>query len=233
MAKRRPSPSRSSSSRGGSDDAFTAGVLEFVGWVRQNTVVVAVGGVAIVLVVVGGLYWFSERSERMDLAASELEQIQQMVMFESPGEARQRVQQYLDQFDGTPYAVEARLLLAELHLDDNEVDQAISVLQVVAPDYRSALGVQATFLLGVALEEADRWSEAAELYAELHERAEYTFQRYEAGEGLARAQLAAGDTTAALETYESILEGLGGDHPDRSRIEMRIAELSAATSGGA
>ena len=80
-----------------------------------------------------------------------------------------------------------------------------------------------------AAEEAGQWEEAASVFRQLRDRAEFTFQKREAGEGLARASLAQGDTAGAVQAYESILEALDPDHPQRPRYEMRLAELTAGS----
>jgi len=229
MAKRRPSSSKKApTSRGSEEDAFTARILEFLAWARHRTGLLVGAGIIGVVLVVGGLLWWNQRSARLDMAAAELEMVQQWVMFTEPQAAQAEVREYIERFAGTPYALEARLLLAELHLDENQANEAISVLQAVAPAYRSPLQVQATFLLAVAFEEAERWDDAVSLYRELRDRAEYSFQEREAGEGLARTLLARGDREAAIDAYREVLALLEPGDPRRARYEMRIAELSAA-----
>ena len=225
--KRRPPPSESSTPRGTADDAFTARILEFVAWARHRAQVVVVASVLVVVLVVGGIVWYQQRSERLDQAAQELEMVQQAAVFMEPAEAQAQIHEYLERFDGTPYAIEARLILAELYLEEGDPGEAIQVLQAVAPGFRSPLAVQATFLLAVAFEEAEAWSDAADTYQELQNRAQFTFQQREATEGLARVHLAISDRPAAILAYETLLAELDEDHPQRARYEMRLAELRA------
>jgi predicted negative regulator of RcsB-dependent stress response len=231
MAKRRPPTSRRSSGQGpasgNADDAFTAKILEFLLWARDRTQVLILAGVGAVVLIVGTFYFFNQRAERLNQAAQELEMVQFAAFTQEPQQGIAELRAYIDRFSGTPYALEAYLLMAELQLEDGQAEQAVAALQEIVPRYRSPLEVQATFLLAVALEEAERWEDASDLYEELLDRSTFTFQKREAAEGLARTHLARGNREAALEAYHSILEELDEDHPQRNRYEMRLAELEA------
>ncbi len=231
MAKRRPTSSKRTSSRGGgggtADDAFTAGILEFLAWARERTQLLVATGVVVVVGVVGTFLVLNQRSDRLQQAAQELEAAQLAAFIAGPEEGRAELRAYIDRFRNTPYALEAYLLLGELHLDDGDAEGAVAALREIAPAYRSPLEVQATFLLGVALEESERWDEALSLYGELMDRVEFTFQKREAAEGIARVHLARSDRGAAVDAYRTILEELPANSPERSWYEMRIAELEA------
>lgn len=230
MAKRRPSASKPAPARPSSgEDAFTAAILELVRWSRERTQTLVLSGVALVVVVSGTAYWFNQRGAQLDAAAGELEELQQTVGVQDPATAEASIQGFLDRYEGTPYGIEARMLLARVHLvGADDPNAAVEVLQAVAPSYGSPLSVDATFMLGASLEQGERWIEAADIYEELLTQVEFSFQRVEAGEGLARARLAQGDTAAAVEAYRSVLDELEEDAAERARLEMRVAELTAA-----
>ncbi len=211
---------------GTADDAFTARILEFYLWSRQRTQVLVVGVAVLVVLVVGTIYWINQRNAQLDRAAAELDGIQQLARFGDQGEARAQLTIFIDRFDGTPHEVEARLNLAELELEADSYDAAIEALEPVAPNFSGPLNVQATFLLGLAYEQAERWDEAASVFAELQRRAEFQFQRSEAGEGLVRARLALGDTAAAAETYRTLISEFEEGDAQRAYYEMRLAELT-------
>jgi len=228
MAKgRRPSPRRGAGApQGSEEDAFSARVLEFVLWARQRVEVLIGAGVVVVLLVVGGIYYMNQRADRMARAATELEVIQQTIPFVPPEEWVQQLDQFLARFGGTPYEVEARLVYGELLLEEGRAQEAVEVLREVAPAYRNPLGLQATFLLAVAYEEVEAWAEAMRIYGELENRAEFTFQRQEAAEGLARTALAQGDSATAIQAYQRLVEGAEERQELQSYFEMRLAELT-------
>lgn len=228
MAKRKqPSPTRPLTSSTTDEDALTARILELVIWGRHRAPTLVVAGVVFVVLVVGAFYWSSQRSTQLDAAAFELEELQQTVGFQDPATFEASVQGYLDRFGGTPFAIEARLLLARVHLLSavSDPNAAVEVLEAVAPDFSSPLALDATFMLAAALEQAERWNEAIQIYEELLSQVEFSFQRVEAGEGQARSLLASGDSAGAVQAYQSILDALEPDDPDRPRHQMRLAEL--------
>ena len=228
MAKKKgSSPSRRPSKpQGTADDAFSARVLEFVAWARHNTQVAIIGVVGIVLLIGGTIYFLTQRSAQYEQAAAELEMVQQVAVMAPTPEAIAEIEGYLVRFGGTPYGIEARLLLAEIHLEEGNPEAAIETLREIAPSYRNSLRLQATFLLGVAYEDAERWDDAADVYEALKERGEFTFQRREAGEGLARVLLAQGDTAAAADAFRALLQIEPQDSPLYEYFEMRLAELT-------
>lgn len=228
MAKKKgTTPSRTHNRpKGNEDDAFTARVLELVAWSRQNTQLAILGLVAIVVIAGGTLYYLSQRSQQLEEAATQLESIQQVAATAPVPEAAAEIESYLVRFGGTPYGIEARLLLAELHLQNGNPTPAIETLLEVAPAYGGSLELQATSLLAVAYEEAERWDDAQAVYEELMDRSEFSFQRREAGEGLARVLLAEGDSAAAAEEFRALIELEDEESPLRSYFQMRLAELT-------
>ncbi|TVP72680.1 MAG: hypothetical protein EA352_12455 [Gemmatimonadales bacterium] len=215
--------------QGTADDAFTARILVLVGWARRNAQTVLIAGVALVVLVVGGLYLWQQRTGQYAEAAAQLEVVQQSAMMAgSAEEAVSELETYLARFSGTPYGIEARLMLAEIHLGEGNVAEAIRTLREVAPSYRGSLEVQATFLLATAHEEAEEWEEALTVFRELEDRAEFSFQRKEALRGVARASLAAGDTAAARSAYQALVEKEVDNAQLRGYFEMRLAELGDA-----
>jgi predicted negative regulator of RcsB-dependent stress response len=226
MAKRRPS-STPPTPRGTADDEFTARILQFVAWARDRTEVLIAAVVVAVLLVGGGLYYWNQRAEQRQRASIELQAIQQTLPFTEPQEAEGELRQFLARYGGTPLANEARLVLAELLLQEGDPEGAVEVLSEAAPSFRDPLRLQATILLAVALEQAEEWERAAEVYEALAQRAEFAFQRQEASEGLARSYLSLGDTAAAADAYRRLLAELDPDEEtERGYYEMRLAELT-------
>jgi predicted negative regulator of RcsB-dependent stress response len=210
------------------DDGFTARVLIFTAWAQRNPQTLLGIVVAVVVVVVGSIWFVGQRAGTYEEAAIQLEQVQQVAIISPPDEAVAEIERYLARYGNTPYGVEARLVLAELHLGEGNPADAIDTLQEVAPSFSDPLRLQATFLLAVSYEQAERWSDAASVYGDLSRRAEMNFQRREAAEGLARAHLAQGDTTAAREAFRNLSSEFEEGDPIRGYFEMRLRELGGA-----
>lgn len=225
MAKRRPKSS-GTGPQGTADDALTARILHFVGWARNRTEVLVALAVLVVLIAGGGLWYWNQRSAQLEEASSELQEIQQTLGFAEPDAAAGELRTFLGRHGGTPYGIEARLALAELLLDQGNPQEAISVLGEVAPSFRDPLRIQATELLAVALEQAEDWDGAVDVYEQLADRAELRFQRRDAARGLARSHLALEDTAAAVAAFERAISELDEDDDDtRNYFQMRLAEL--------
>ncbi len=231
MAKKSPRPSRKPGETHDPDDAFLARALEFTAWARERTQLLVAAGILLVLLAGGIVYYVNLQMQQAREAEQELEQLQQVILMSGPEEGKEQLRGFLDRFGGTRFAYEGRLTLAELHLQDDEVDEAIQVLEPVRGSLGEPVAIQGAFLLALAYEEQDRWGEAADLYLELADQVELSFQRKEALEGAARVSAEAENVEQALELYDRLLSELDADDPRRGRFEMRMAELEAQLQG--
>ena len=229
MAKRRPPQPRAPSPPASSgDDALTVAIHRVVEWAQTRTQSLVVSVAVAVVLIMGTLYWFQSRSEQLDAAAGELEQIQQSIAFDDLATVETSIQGFLGRHGGTQYEVEGRLLLARAHLlAASDPTAAIDILDPVAPDLGSPLQVDATFVLAAAFEQAGRWQEASDVYREIIAGVDFDYQQVDAMEGLARVLLASGDTASAVQAYHDALDLIEADDPDQGRFEMRVAELTA------
>ena len=220
-------PSGSGAPKGTVDDAFTSRILLFIAWAQRNTQTLIIGVVTLVVLVVGSIWFFGQRAGTYEEAALQLEQVQQIAATAAPEEAAAEIERYLVRYGNTPYGIEARLVLAELHLEQGDPAAAIEALRPVAPGFRDPLRLQATFLLAVAFEQAEQWGDAVQVYSDLADRAEMNFQRQEATEGLGRAHLAAGDTAAAVAAFQRLAAEFEEGDPVRGYFQMRLQELGS------
>jgi thioredoxin-like negative regulator of GroEL len=149
------------------------------------------------------------------------------VAFGERESAKTQLQEYLDRFEGTVYALEARLMLGQVLLEEGSVNEAIEVLApAVQVMEKQPLGVQAAFLMAAAYEEADRADDAERLFLRIASAADLSFQIREALSGAARLRTEAGNLNGAAQLYEQILGTLEEGDPERSYWEMRLAEVS-------
>lgn len=228
MAKR-PSGSRRPD-KNDAEDVFVARIVEFSTWSKKNSQVLILFGVALVVAVVAMVYYANYRSNLQVTAAQELEALHQMAAMGDAETARLRLAQYLERFGGTPYAAEARLTLAELHLQGGAPEQAVEVLEAADVSLGSPIGPQIAVLQARAFEDMGRLDEAEEVYLRVAEQAELAFQRERALEDAARLRFDRGDAAGAAELYQRILDGMETGDPDRGAIQLRLAEARTRAS---
>jgi predicted negative regulator of RcsB-dependent stress response len=228
MANGRQSAPRRGTPLGSDEDAISVGLLRFILWARQRVQLLIGVGVALVVLAGAAFFFYGQRSDRLGQAAAELDTLQQVLPFAPMEEWARQFDEYLAKYAGTPFEAEARLVYGEMLLQEGQAEEAIGILRSVAPGYRTPMEIQATFLLAVAQEQLESWGEATRIYGELETRAQFTFQRREATQGLARVALAQGDTAAAIAAFERLVAGAGDDEGLRSFFEMRLAELGQA-----
>ncbi len=209
------------------DDAFVAGALELSAWARRrrNTLIAIV--VALVATVVILLYVRSVRADAEARAVGELEATAQLVEAGDRATARENLNQFLERYGSTRHAVEARLLLGQIHVEDGDSQGAVDVLQPAAASLGDPVGRQAALLLAVAYENLERWSDAERIYLDVAASDALAFEVREARADAARVRLEQGNRQGALELYRRILADLEPDDPARGIFEMRIGELTA------
>jgi len=226
--KPHPSARRAPEDKPKTEDVFVDKVLSTGAWAKANSQTLVLMGIVVVVVAAGGLYYANYRSSVREQAIAQLEQVQQTVSFGERDAAVATLREYVDRFDGTVYALEARVLLGQVLLEQDDPDGAMDVL---APAVRAMdqepVGIQAAFLMAAAYEEAGRAEEAERLFLRIAETAELPFQIREALTGAARIRESAGDFAGAVELYDDVLGGMEETSPDRSYFEMRRAEAAA------
>lgn len=235
MAQRHPTSSRRAdkpSSSNEAEDAFVARVFELSTWARENTQTLAVLLIVVVAIGAGVRYWVSYQADVAEQAVVELEQIQQATRLGDPEAAKTQLQQYIERFGGTPYAEEARLVLAELHLESGFPHLALDALEGSSASLREPIGIQIAILAAKAHESAGQLDRAEAGYLEVADRAELGFQVVNALGDAARVREMNGDLAGAVELYEDILVRLE-DAPAEQRgpYEMRLAEVRAGMRG--
>lgn len=228
MAKR-PSGSRRRSQSVDQEDAFVARIVEVSTWSKKNSQVLILFGVALVVVVAGIWYYVNYRGELQAAAAQELEVIQQQAQFGDPEGARLRLSQFLERFGGTPYAPEARMTLASLHLEAGNPNEALEVLRASNVSLGDPLGPQLAVLQARALEDAGEFAEAEALYLQVADEALLDFQQVEALQDAARMRMAQDAAAGAVELYERILDEMELADDRRGAIELRLAEARTRT----
>lgn len=212
------------------DDVFVHGVLESSVWAKQNARMLIIGGIILVALVAGLLYWRTSSNAAEARAAAQLNTLRATLASGNTQLALRDGQAFLAQYGGTDAALEARILVAQLQIDAGQPTEAVEVLQPVADDVGEPLGFNAAMLLGAAHEAANQIEQAEDVYLQVGSDGRFTYAQVAGLEEAARLRTARGDIAGATALYEQILGLLDEDAPQRGVYEMRLAELSA---GGA
>lgn len=229
MAKHRhPSSRRMQEDKQEPEDAFVEKVVEVSNWAKRNSQALVIAGVAVVILVAGAMYVQRVRENRIQQAVAQLEQVQQAVAYGEREAAKASLNQYLATFEGTPYALEARLVLGQVYLEEGDAAAAVETLAPAVREMDSApIGLQAAFLLAAAYEDMGRPEEAERTFLRIANTAEMTFQIREALAGAARIRAGQGNFAGAVELYEDVLRDMDENDQERSYWEMKLQEAAA------
>ena len=226
MSKRHhPSSRRIPQTPHDKDDAFVAGVIDFSEWARTHRQALTLLGVAVGLLVAGGIYYVNFQRSLTIQAVNRLESIHQTIAISAIEDAKAQLSTFLDSFEGTDQAREAVILLGRLHLESGDAPVAISVLERADLGFGDPIGIQANSLLARAYQLQGRWPEAEDTYLEVADRADFDFQTRAALVSAARARRRQQDHAGAAELFERILETYEDDNPARGLYELRLAEI--------
>ena len=231
MSKRQhPSSRRTPRTSHDQDDAFVAGVIDSSEWARTHRQALTLIGVAVSLLVAGGIYYVNFQRSLTNQAVNRLESIHQTISISAFEDAKAQLGTFLDSFEGTDQAREAVILLGRLHLESGDAPVAISVLERADLGFRDPIGIQGNSLLARAYEDQGRWPEAEATYLEVADRADFDFQIRTALDSAARARRRQQDMEGAAELYERILATFEDNDPARGLYELRLAETRAFVS---
>ena len=230
MTQRHPTSRRTPHEQDNADDLFVAKLLEFSQWGTHHRQALVGIGIGIAVLVAGGLYWRNYQESLLIQATQELVTIQQTRAFGDPAQAKADLQVYLQRFGGANTAEEARLLLGQLELETGNPEGALTALEPLSGS-RSPVGVQATYLLASAHEEAGQADQAERLYLTVANRAELTFFVRDALAQAARIRQDKGDYLGAAQLYEEVLTYFEDSDPGRGIYELRLAEARTAREG--
>ncbi len=208
------------------DDAFIARILELTQWAQAHQQLLLLVGGLLVIGAGAGLYYRNYKSSMTQEAAQSMEQIQESMTLSDRQGAKSKLVTFLQRFDGTAYAGEARLLLGQIYLESNQPQQAAAVLQPIGESPTAPIDLQAAALLGAAYEQEKRWNDAEKIYLKVADQSKLDFEVRAALANAARIRAQQGDKSGAVQLYQRILTGLKPDDPQRSLYRMRIEELS-------
>lgn len=215
------------------DDAFVARVLELSAWARQNSRALAIGGIVAVLGVLAIVYYFNRQQAIHATAATELAEIRQTIASGNAQLAIRDLRGFLDLYGEIPAGRQARVLLGELYLQQNQPERAIATLEPLAGSWDERFAVDAALLLAAAYEAAEQPQQAVATYLAVAEHADFEYRRRIALSDAARVRQQQGNAAGAAELYQRLVEMTSGQEARQNVFEMRLAEARALARTGA
>lgn len=209
------------------EDAFVATVSESTIWAQQNQRILTIVGIVLVLGVAAGLYYKNWRAKHLNDAAEQLNIARSTVMQGNHQLAMRDLKQYIAKFGDTPAGDEARLMLAQVQMEEGQPQAAIATIKPLAGDPRNSEGVSAALMLGAAYEAAKQLDKAEETYANVGAKARFAFEKREGFDRAAAVALARNNPAKVAGYYEKALATMKRDDEERPLYEMRIAEVRA------
>lgn len=229
MASSTVARSRLPQSKLDSDDALALRAAELSAWARRNVRMI-IGIAAVALVVVGGLLvWKYSQAQQRAAAGERLLSLSANPVTGSAAGMRE-LESFIRQYDGTPEANEARLMLSQALLDQGQPARAIPHLREVA-DGGSGLASQAAMMLGSTHAQAGDRPAAIRAYQQAADKARMKYQKFEAlGQAALQHELA-GNHKAAADIYRGLLAESEKGSQQATIIEMRLTEAQARAGG--
>ncbi|MEX1183822.1 MAG: tetratricopeptide repeat protein [Gemmatimonadota bacterium] len=232
MTTRHPTARRVHRQNAAPDDVFVAGVLESSVWAQQHGRKLLIGAVIAAVLIAAATIALMNRSDRRAEAAAQLNQVRAVAMSGNAQLAIRELEQFVEQYGGTPAATEAKLLLGNAYFKAGRHEQAATTVEPLTDDLETIAGVNAAFLLAAAHEAADTNADAEAVYLRIAEDARFLFQRQDALDNAARMRLQNGDAAGAAALYDQLLEITPINSPERQIYQLRLGEAQAAAATG-
>jgi len=207
------------------DDVVMMRAAELAEWARKNARAVMYTTAAVLLAVVGVLYYNIYKTQRAERAATAYLQVQAGLPNDTT-QAIRALQNFTAQYPGTTEADEARIATAQILLSKGDAARAITALRPAA-DGGTPVSLQARYVLGAALAQAGKRQEAISTYQELANDAKLGYLKRDALNQVALLREQANDWKGAAEIYTQMLDGLDKGSAERQIVELHLAEAQA------
>jgi predicted negative regulator of RcsB-dependent stress response len=151
------------------EDPILETLQRWYSWSRRHAGWLAAGLVIVVVVSAGAGLMLRGRSVAKAKAAVELAQARTLFLQGQTAAARTTLEQLLARYGGTPAGLEARLILAEIRLEDGQPEAAEALLRELIGRVREGdpLKIAARRTLAACLEQTGQFDEASRIYEEL------------------------------------------------------------------
>jgi predicted negative regulator of RcsB-dependent stress response len=210
------------------EDKFVVATLESTAWAKTHSQTLTIAGIVLALAIGGFLYLRNFEEQKENRATIELTTVRQTVLQGNRPLAERDLQAFVKKFGGTSSADEARLMLAQIQMEEGKPVEAIRTVEDMAGNPGKAGGASAALILGAAYEANKKTDKAEETYLRVADKARFGFEKREALERAAAIRVAKGNTAGAAELYERAMNTYPEDAAERSIYQMRMAEVRAA-----
>jgi predicted negative regulator of RcsB-dependent stress response len=196
-------------------------------WARANSSKLSIAGIIIVAVAAVGLLWRASADKKEVRASQALASAQAVAQSGNAALAQSDLQALLRRYGGTSAAVQARMLLAQVHFGQGKVDEGLKELDAIGSGGLYAASVHG--LKAAGLEQAGKPAEAAAEYEQAAAAASTTLSKAAYRSDAARAYLVAGNRDAAKRIWESMASD--DSSPLAGEAKVRLGELNAKPIG--
>lgn len=226
-------PGKGSSGPSDHEDAFIRTLNRFIAWAQENTGMLILVTVLVVVAVAGALYWRSYQQNLEERASAELSTLQTRIVQRAQQGApalavTDSLQAFLQRFDGTSSAREARILLARQQLGEGRPSEAVEAIRPVVDGTRpdTPTGYAARSILADAQSAAGDTAAAISTFDGMAQGARFSFQRREAAADRASLLAATGRLEEARDIYRRLAEEASGTEAGEL-YAVRLGEVEA------
>jgi predicted negative regulator of RcsB-dependent stress response len=210
------------------DDVVLARALRFSAWARANVTAIIVALVLVALAVGYAFYYHYHSVQRKTDAATAFVKLDATVSSGNTALAARDLGTFIQHYDGTVYAEQARIELAQIQMEAGKPKEAVTALQ--GADQRiddSPVGAQAALVLAAAQAASGDRAGAIQTYLKVADDADLDFRKIDALNNAADLQEQAGDYEAAAALYQRLVGMTEKGTPENSLYGMRAAEATA------
>lgn len=199
----------------------------FIEWARANSSKLSIAGIVIVAVAAVGFLWRASVDKKEVRASQALASAQVVFQSGNAALAQSDLQALIRRYGGTTAAIQARMLLAQVHFGQGKVEDGLKELDAIGSGGPYAASVHG--LRGAGLEQAGKPAEAAAAYEQAAAAAVTTIAKAAYQSDAARAHLTAGNADAARRIWEAIAND--DANPLAGEARVRLGEISAKPIG--
>ena len=196
-------------------------------WARANSNKISIAAIGVVAVAAVVFLWRASAEKKETRASEALNAAQVVFQSGNTALAQSDLQALLRRYGGTSAAIQARMLLAQVHFGQGKVDDGLRELNAISSPGIHAASVHA--LKAAGLEQAGKPAEAAPAYEQAAAAATTDLAKAAYQSDAARAYLAAGNKDAAKRIWAAI--AADDTNPLAGEAKVRLGELNAKAIG--